>query len=59
MNLTTINLKCSGCADTGDGHCDRSTCPCLCHQIKHDRPCASCADLLDHDNQCECVCHEE
>ena len=55
INLTTIELKCTGCANDA---CDKSTCKCRCHEIKHDRPCVTCADLLDHDNQCECMCHD-
>ena len=54
--MTMINLKCTGCANDG---CDKSTCSCRCHEIKHDRPCATCATLLDHDDHCRGPCHEE
>ena len=53
--MTAINLKCTGCAEA---NCDRSTCVCRCHELKHDRPCVTCVDLLDHDDHCRCPCHD-
>ena len=58
--MTTIeDLKCTTCARD---ICDKRYCPCSCHRIIQDRPCVTCTELTNTDNhndQCECDCHED